>query len=88
VLEALACGTPVVTSNRGGAHELVDASCGEYGTADAVGLADATQRLIARLGPDMRRAARARAEQYTWQASIDKMLALHTELVAGPRRKS
>lgn len=87
VLEALACGTPVVTSNRGGAHELVDATSGESGTPDAVGLADATERLIARLGPDLRRAARARAELYTWQASIDKMLALHHRL-AGPLRPS
>ncbi len=80
VLEALACGTPVVTSNRGGAHELVDPSCGEFGTPDAVGIADATQRLIERLGPDLRVAARARGEQYTWQASVDKMLAIHHEL--------
>lgn len=80
VLEALACGTPVVTSNRGGAHELVDETSGEYGPPTAEGIADATQRLIERLGPDLRAAARARAEQYTWQASIDKMLALHTRL--------
>lgn len=80
VLEALACGTPVVTSNRGGAHELVDASCGEYGPPDAVGIADAVERLAARLSPDLRRAARLRAEQYTWQASVTQMLALHESL--------
>lgn len=80
VLEALACGTPVVTSNRGGAHELVDPSSGEFGTPDAVGLADATERLIARLGPELRTAARHRAEQFTWQASVDAMLDLHTRL--------
>ena len=80
VLEALACGTPVVTSNRGGAHELVDETSGEHGPPTAEGIADATQRLIARLGPDLRTAARQRAEQYTWQASIDKMLQLHRRL--------
>ncbi|WP_420177008.1 glycosyltransferase [Luteococcus sp. OSA5] len=80
VLEALACGTPVVTSNRGGAHELVDATSGEYGSPDAVGIADAIERLMARLGPQLRQAARARAEQYTWQASVDKMLRLHEDL--------
>lgn len=80
VLEALACGTPVVTSNRGGAHELVDQTSGEFGPPTAEGIADATERLIGRLGPDLRTAARARAEQYTWQASIDKMLELHTRL--------
>lgn len=90
VLEALACGTPVVTSDRGGAHELVDASSGEFGTPDPVSLADATQRLIARLSPELRHAARARAEQYTWQASVDKMLAVHEEVAAmgrGVRRR-
>lgn len=91
VLEALACGTPVVTANRGGAHELVDATSGEYGTPDPIGIADAIERLAARLGPDLRLAARQRAEQYTWQASVDKMLDLHDWLAqdrppAPPRR--
>ena len=31
VLEALACGTPVVTAAYGGARELVDESCGAWG---------------------------------------------------------
>ena len=92
VLEALSCGTPVVTSNRGGAHELVDATSGEYGPPHAEGIADATERLIARLGPELRLAARARAEKYTWQASIDRMLQLHEtladEMAARPARRS
>ncbi|HSN42675.1 MAG TPA: glycosyltransferase [Propionibacteriaceae bacterium] len=80
VLEALACGTPVVTSNRGGAHELVDATSGDFGTPDAEGIADAIERLASRLSPELRVAARVRAEQFTWQASVDKMLELHTDL--------
>lgn len=83
VLEALACGTPVVTSDRGGAHELVDPA-GEYGPPDPAGLADAVERLLPRLGVDQRRAARARAEQYSWQASVDTMLELHTFLADNP----
>ncbi|WCC79498.1 glycosyltransferase [Cutibacterium equinum] len=86
-LEALACGTPVVTANSGGAHEIVDTSSGEAGTPDADGLADATQRLMARLGPDLRVAARRRAEQFTWDASVDKMLAIHSEIAARPGTK-
>ncbi len=88
VLEALACGTPVVTSDRGGAHELVTLDCGESGAPDAESLADATERLIARLGPEIRAAARKRAELYTWQASVDRMLRIHTEVAGSGRSPS
>lgn len=80
VLEALACGTPVVTSNRGGAHELVDATSGESGPPDPAGLADAVERLVPRLSPQLRAAARARAEQYTWRESVRRMLELHSRM--------
>lgn len=80
VLEALACGTPVVTSNRGGARELVTADCGEWDNPDPHSLADAIERLADRLGPDLRRAARVQAERYDWKFSVAKMLALHQQL--------
>lgn len=80
VLEALASGTPVVTSNRGGAHELVDATSGAWGAPDPKSLADAVERLAPNLGPDLRQAARARAEQYSWRRSVEQMLALHERL--------
>lgn len=87
VLEALACGTPVVTSDRGGAHELVDAASGEAGRPDPESLADAVLRLRSRPKAELRAAARRRAEGYTWQASVDRMLALHAELATEvPRR--
>lgn len=86
-LEALACGTPVVTANRGGTHEIVDVTSGEAGSPDAVGLADATQRLAARLGPELRDAARHRAEQFTWDASVETMLMIHSEIAARPDAK-
>ncbi|OYO24001.1 glycosyl transferase [Enemella dayhoffiae] len=80
VLEALACGTPVVTSNRGGARELVDATCGEWGSPDAIGIADAIERMAARPAALTRRAARVRAEQYDWSRSVQRMLELHQRL--------
>lgn len=80
VLEALASGTPVVTADRGGGRELVDASCGEWGAPHPNDLADAAQRLAARPRGLVRRAARKRAERYTWEASVERMVALHTEL--------
>lgn len=83
VLEALACGTPVVTATRGGARELVVESCGEWGMAEPEDIADAIERMLQRLREDqvgIRAAARAHAENYSWQSSVDKMLALHRAL--------
>ncbi len=84
VLEALACGTPVVSADRGGASEIVTPACGEQGAPDAVGIADATERLIARLGEGVRIAARQRAEQYRWQTSVDAMVTIHQDLADDP----
>ncbi len=77
VLEALACGTPVVTADRGGARELVDASCGAWGLPEPAALADAVLRLVARPEPGRRTAARRRAEQFGWDRTVARMLALH-----------
>ncbi|WP_081684257.1 glycosyltransferase [Granulicoccus phenolivorans] len=80
VLEALACGTPVVTSDRGGARELVDNTCGEWAYPDPISLADAIERMRARPVAETRAAARARAEQYSWSRSVAAMLAMHARL--------
>lgn len=85
VLEAMACGTPVVTSTRGGGRELVDDTSGAWGHPDGQSLADAVESLMPRLGPLLRAGARRRAEQYTWQRTVDHMLALH-QRVSGQMR--
>ncbi len=87
VLEALGSGTPVVTADRGGGRELVDATCAEWGAPDEVAIADAIERLAARLRadrPGLRAAARARAEQYPWTRAVDGMLAVHEEVAGEP----
>lgn len=88
VLEALACGTPVVTANRGGASELVDASAGANGAPNAESLADAVESLVPRLGPGLRAGARSRAEKYTWRSTIRQMLELHQDLETGVSYRS
>lgn len=77
VLEALACGTPVVTADRGGARELVDASCGAWAAPTPTALADAVLRLLEQPESRRRTAARRRAEQYSWGRAVARMLALH-----------
>ncbi len=79
-LEAMACGTPILTADTGGAHELVDDSCGASAAPEPAALADALLALVARPRQAVRTAARARAECYPWSATIDHMLALHEQL--------
>ncbi len=79
VLEALASGTPVVTADRGGARELVDAASGGWGAPDPEALADAVLR-VAERPPWLRRAAaRQRAEQFPWSRSVERMLDVHAD---------
>ncbi|KQP63797.1 glycosyl transferase [Nocardioides sp. Leaf285] len=87
VLEALACGTPVVTADRGGARELVDAASGTWGAPDAASLADAVLELAARPEGARRAGARARAELFTWPQAVDAMLTVHAR-VSGRARLS
>jgi len=85
VLEALACGTPVVTADRGGARELVDVTSGAWAAPYPAALADAVLDLAARPRHHLRASARRRAERFEWQTSVDRMLAVHAE-VAGLAR--
>ncbi len=85
VLEALASGTPVVTSDVGGARELVDGWSGAWAEPEPEALADAVLRL-ADLPPEVRRAgARRRAEQFSWERTIAAMLDLHLRASCGPQ---
>lgn len=83
VLEALASGTPVVTADRGGAREIVDADSGDWGAPVADALADAVLRVADRPVAQRREAARLRAEQFPWSRTIDSMLDLHEALASG-----
>ena len=80
VLEALASGTPVVTASVGGASELIDADCGAWGDPDPYSLADAVLELASRDAASTRAAARRRAEQFPWSATVDRMLEIHSAL--------
>jgi alpha-1,6-mannosyltransferase len=76
-LEALACGTPVVVSAASALPEVV----GDAGVA--VSGEDFTDGVRALLGRDTgarRAAARSRAEEFGWPASVAAFLAVHQAL--------
>jgi alpha-1,6-mannosyltransferase len=89
VLEALACGVAVVAAAGSGAAELVSAEPG--GASPAAGIAvEATARgmaggvveLLGHCAPERAAAARARASQFPWSASVGQMLDIHTGAAA------
>jgi teichuronic acid biosynthesis glycosyltransferase TuaC len=64
-VEALACGTPIVISNVGGAEELVDsADAGRLVEPDSLAIANAIQSLLAK--PPAQLSVRKTAERFTW----------------------
>ncbi len=78
ILEAMACGTPVVTSVTGGAPELLAPGAGVAVPATPEGLTDGVRQVLSWPAGRRRAAARARAERFPWSATIDAMLDLHT----------
>jgi alpha-1,6-mannosyltransferase len=77
VLEALACGTPVVTADTGGARELIDESSGAWAASEPQLLADAVLEVTGRPEQTRRTAARRRAEGFSWDRTVAAMLELH-----------
>lgn len=81
-LEALACGTPVVTADAGGSPECIDERCG---AVVRVGDTDAFERQIVRIcqtHPYHREDCLARAARFEKRAKCDEYLALYRELYA------
>jgi alpha-1,6-mannosyltransferase len=85
VLEALACGTPVVAVDGGAAGELLCPGAGVTARPTGEGLAAGVTEVLARPGTERRAAARARAERYPWSAAVAAMLSVHGAApAAGP----
>ncbi|MEU3353002.1 glycosyltransferase [Streptomyces sp. NPDC037389] len=78
VLEALACGTPVVTADTGAAPELLAPDAGLAVPSTPEATADAVIHLLAVPEPRRRAAARKRAEEFPWERTVRGMLAVHT----------
>lgn len=77
ILEAMACGTPVLATNAGAAPQLVDGSNGTMLPADIEAFAGGL-RTIAEMSPTdwrvMSDAARVTASSYSWDDATDRFL--------------
>ena len=76
VIEAMACGTPAVVSDRGALPEVVD-DTGLVVSPDADAVTGALRRLLTEpgLSERMGTAARERASGFTWERTADGWLA-------------
>ncbi|GAB2644442.1 glycosyltransferase [Nocardia goodfellowii] len=75
-LEALAAGTPVVASRSSALADIVTPDCGAVAADDPAAFADAVTDVLALPPADRRKAARTRAEQFTWPRAVDRMLSV------------
>lgn len=82
VLEALACGLPVVGVESGGVAETVDAEVGQLAqTSDPAALAEAIDALFGRDLEELSRRARARAvARHSWDAVFENLMAVYAGL--------
>ena len=81
-LEAMACGTPVVCSDRSSLPETVGDAALMVDAEDTSALATAMQRLLedSQLRADMIRKGLAQAGRFTWDKSARKLLAAYREV--------
>jgi alpha-1,6-mannosyltransferase len=89
VLEAMACGLPVVATNGGGVAELVDAETGILAEPNSVdSLAGAIEAIfggdLARMGQAARRKA---VEHYDWNEILPQVLGRYDGLLGGRRQE-
>ena len=82
VLEAMACGRPVVGVNAGGVAETVDESVGQLAArAEAADYAEAVEALFARDIEAIGRAAREKAvSQFAWNRVFEDLCMVYGEL--------
>ncbi|MFW3171286.1 glycosyltransferase [Geodermatophilus sp. CPCC 206100] len=82
-LEALACGTPVVADARSALPGVIGRHAGRSAVGGPRSFADAVEDLLEVPQEVRRAAARARAEQFSWAATVEGFLGVHTRTLAG-----
>ncbi|MFH2076777.1 MAG: glycosyltransferase family 1 protein, partial [Pseudomonadota bacterium] len=83
VLESMACGAPVITSDRGSLPEVAGGCALIVDPEDTDAIADAISRLLhdGNLRKDLIREGKARAAEFTWQKAALETYKLYKELV-------
>ena len=83
-LEAMACGAPVVASDRGGLAEVVTGAAIVVDPADPEGLAAGLERVLSDPGAaaDLRARGLERAAALTWEACAERTVQGYREAVA------
>jgi len=87
VLEAMACGTPVVTANTSSLPEVVGDAALQVDPNDAIGLADAVHRVLTDrdLREDLRRRGFERAALFSWRRTAEQVSRLLDEVGTAER---
>lgn len=87
-LEAMACGTPVVCSNRTALPEVVGDAALTVDPDDLTTLADAMYRVLTseELSADLRARGLARARLFSWRKTASETLAVYEEAIARRKR--
>lgn len=84
LLEAMACGTPVIASTAGALPETAGKAALFVDPLDLQGLADAVFRIAGNpaLRAELRRRGLERARQFTWQRTASATLAVYREVAS------
>lgn len=84
VLEAMACGAPVVTSNRSSLPEVAGAAAELCDPTDHSSIGAALAKVLrdADLAADLRRLGRRRAAEFSWEATAARTVAAYREVLA------
>lgn len=85
VLEAMACGAPVVTSNRSSLPEIAGSAAQLCDPTDYESIGWAMQKVLRDedLAADLRRIGLRRAKEYSWDRTAQSTVALYREVLAG-----
>lgn len=87
ILEAMACGTPVITSNRASLPEVVGDAGLQVDPNDVEGLAEAMRQVLENeeLSAEMRRKGLERAKLFSWEETARQTLKVYREAYAQGR---